>query len=174
VRSSSSSRIHKGGQDAKQHFKWNIIWRAQVENKCSFFSWLLLQSKLPTSDRILRFNGQANPICTLCRTTPEKHLHMVAKCAYTKAVWQLASSMPRHSGSVLKRSNYPCRVAIDTQARRDGQGQPHTSHHLYTMEHLERTLCRRVSQKVAMLEEQLVVCIKNDILAYRQANRSVE
>jgi hypothetical protein len=52
-----------------------------------FFMWLLLQTKLPTADHILKYNGQANPICTLCHTTREKHLHLVIKCSYAKAVW---------------------------------------------------------------------------------------
>jgi hypothetical protein len=32
---------------------WNTIWKSKVENKCRFFTWLLLQNKLPTSDRLL-------------------------------------------------------------------------------------------------------------------------
>jgi hypothetical protein len=72
--------------------QWSRVWQAKVENKCKLFMWLLLQIKLPTADRVLKYNGEANPICTLCRTNAEKHLHMVAKCSYTQAVWQLIAS----------------------------------------------------------------------------------
>jgi mannosylglycoprotein endo-beta-mannosidase len=158
---------------AIQDGQWNIIWRAKVENKCRFFSWLLLQSKLPTSDRILRFNGQANPICTLCRTTPEKHLHMVAKCAYTKAVWQLVAAclniqVPSSGGPTIR----AWWRSILRQGATDRDN--HTQVIIYTLWNIWKERCRRVFQNVGMLEEQLVVCIKNDILAYRQANRLVE
>jgi hypothetical protein len=34
--------------------KWMKIWKAKVPNKCKIFLWLLLQSRLPTADRIVR------------------------------------------------------------------------------------------------------------------------
>jgi hypothetical protein len=52
------------------------------------FTWLALQLKLPSADRIIKQGRQANPICALCRTTDESHMYMFAKCTYTKAVWQ--------------------------------------------------------------------------------------
>jgi hypothetical protein len=67
---------------------WLGIWKAKVENKCRFFIWLLLQARLPMADRIANHGGHANSVCTLCRTNAETHLHMVAQCSYTKAVWQ--------------------------------------------------------------------------------------
>jgi hypothetical protein len=30
--------------------QWSSIWKAKVDNKCKFFMWLLLQTKLPTAD----------------------------------------------------------------------------------------------------------------------------
>jgi hypothetical protein len=47
------------------------------------FTWLALQLKLPSADRIIKQGRQANPICALCRTTDESHIHMFAKCTYT-------------------------------------------------------------------------------------------
>jgi hypothetical protein len=72
---------------------WNTIWKAKVENKCHFFTWLLLQNKLPTSDCLLKHGRQANPVCTLCRTHAETHLHMTAKCSYTTLVWQQIATL---------------------------------------------------------------------------------
>jgi hypothetical protein len=68
--------------------RWKSIWKAKVQNKCRFFTWLAVQLKLPTTDRIIKQGRQVNPICALCRTTDESHIHMFAKCTYTRAVWQ--------------------------------------------------------------------------------------
>lgn len=68
--------------------RWNMIWKAKLESKCRFFAWLLLQLRLPTSDRIIRRGGQAQPICKLCHTREESILHMMAKCSYATELWQ--------------------------------------------------------------------------------------
>ena len=38
--------------------RWRYIWKAKVQNKCRFFIWLLLQLKLPTTDRIIKRGGK--------------------------------------------------------------------------------------------------------------------
>jgi hypothetical protein len=67
--------------------EWSKLWKAKVENKCKFQSWILLQNKLWTTDRINRHGGQINAICQLCRTQPESALHMLAHCSYTRHIW---------------------------------------------------------------------------------------
>jgi hypothetical protein len=67
---------------------WDSIWKAKVETKCKIFTWLLLQRRLPTNDRIIRRGNQAYPTCILCQTADEKTLHMIATCDYSKEVWQ--------------------------------------------------------------------------------------
>jgi mannosylglycoprotein endo-beta-mannosidase len=67
---------------------WETIWKAKVKTKCKIFLWLLLQRRLPTTDRIIQRGNSANPLCTLCQNHQEKTLHMIAKCDYSKAIWQ--------------------------------------------------------------------------------------
>jgi hypothetical protein len=52
---------------------WETIWKAKVETKCKIFLWLLLQRRLPTTDRIIQRGNSSNPLCTLCKTTRRKH-----------------------------------------------------------------------------------------------------
>jgi hypothetical protein len=68
-------------------FEWAEIWNTMVENKCKFFSWLILQNRLWTADRILRCGGQPNTICSLCHTFPESAAHMVVTCSYSRGIW---------------------------------------------------------------------------------------
>jgi hypothetical protein len=69
-------------------FGWADLWKAKTENKCKFLNWLLLQNKVWSADQIIKFGGQTNPICQLCRTQPESVMHMLTECSYAKAVWQ--------------------------------------------------------------------------------------
>jgi hypothetical protein len=72
--------------------EWNKMWRAKLENKCKFFSWLLLQNKLWTADRLIKHGAIANPIYQLCHAYPESVIHMMAQCLYSRLVWTTLSS----------------------------------------------------------------------------------
>jgi hypothetical protein len=61
--SSSAYRAQFHGSYA--HYEWNRVWKAPVEPKCKFFSWLLLQNKLWTADWLARHGNPANTICQL-------------------------------------------------------------------------------------------------------------
>jgi hypothetical protein len=65
--------------------------RNQRWNTCKFFYWFIIQNKIWTADRISRHGGTPNNICTLCHTKPETALHMMAECAYSKAIWSTLS-----------------------------------------------------------------------------------
>lgn len=54
---------------------------------------MILQNKLWTADRIIKNGGQANAICSLCRTTAETATHMMASCSYSLQVWNEFASM---------------------------------------------------------------------------------
>jgi hypothetical protein len=68
-------------------YEWHWLWEAKVEPKCRFSSWLLMQNRLWTADRVLKHGGQANPICQLYHSQPESALHMLAQCSYSKLLW---------------------------------------------------------------------------------------
>jgi hypothetical protein len=153
--------------------QWNIVWRAKVENKCKFFMWLLLQAKLPTADRVIKYNGQANPTCTLCRIHAEKHLHMVAKCSYVKEVWQRVATLSSIQAPPTAARN------IGTWWRstlRQGSADMtnHTQVLIYTIWNIWKERCRRVFQNVAISADQLAATIRQDILTYRHAYTIVE
>jgi hypothetical protein len=65
------------------------IWTTWAPPKCKFFAWLILQDRVWTSDRLARRHWDHNPVCPLCRTTPEMAIHLLAECRYTHRVWSL-------------------------------------------------------------------------------------
>jgi hypothetical protein len=72
--------------------KWMKIWKAKVPSKCKIFLWLLLHSRLPTVDRIVRHGGHAVLTYTLCQIDPESHIHLMASCSYALSCWQLIAN----------------------------------------------------------------------------------
>jgi len=61
--------------------------RARSNKKYIFFLWLLLQWKVPSSDRIIKQGRQSDPICKLCFARPESHLHLLKIVQGKQTYW---------------------------------------------------------------------------------------
>jgi hypothetical protein len=73
------------------------IWKTWAPPKCKFFTWLIFQDRVWTSDRPARRNWDHSPVCPLCRTTPETTLHIMAYCRYSRQIWsQVATWVGLH------------------------------------------------------------------------------
>jgi len=57
-----------------------------------FFSWLLVQEKILTADKLQARNWPCNPMCLLCKIAPESALHICLQCPYAQHVWELVQS----------------------------------------------------------------------------------
>nr|XP_034574493.1 uncharacterized protein LOC117838539 isoform X1 [Setaria viridis] len=67
-------------------FQPTAIWRAQTEGKHRFFTWLLLQNRILTADRLLARNWPCNPVCPLCQVEPETATHLCLQCPFALQV----------------------------------------------------------------------------------------
>jgi hypothetical protein len=68
------------------------IWKAKVEGKHRFFTWLMIQSKLLTADNLLIRGWPCNPCCLLCDQHPETAEHLCLHCSFAQEVWFLVSN----------------------------------------------------------------------------------
>jgi hypothetical protein len=68
--------------------EWDRLWVSKTENMCKFFGGRILQNKIWMLDRITNHGRQTNQICKLCHTHLESAIHMMARCPYSKSVWQ--------------------------------------------------------------------------------------
>ena len=67
--------------------RWlDFIWHSFSVPKFAVTSWLILQKRLLTKDRMLRFDMRTDPTCILCATADETHDHLFADCHYTRIV----------------------------------------------------------------------------------------
>nr|XP_017224794.1 PREDICTED: uncharacterized protein LOC108201018 [Daucus carota subsp. sativus] len=64
----------------------DFIWHEFHIPRYAVNAWLVLQKRLFTKDRMLRFGLYTDPICVLCATHPETHSHLFSHCAYSRIV----------------------------------------------------------------------------------------
>jgi hypothetical protein len=65
----------------------SIIWRADVPPKCKFFTWLAVQGKCLTADVLARRGCPHDPLCPLCRSSPETASHLLMTCPFAQDIW---------------------------------------------------------------------------------------
>ena len=63
------------------------IWKTWALPKAKFFTWLITQNRVWTSDRLARRGWDHSPFCPLCRATMETSLHLISECRYTRRIW---------------------------------------------------------------------------------------
>jgi hypothetical protein len=68
------------------------IWRATTEQKCKFFSCLVMHNRVLTADNLIKKNWPCDHLCSLClcmnETTPQSSL---TQCKYTEVMWSLTA-----------------------------------------------------------------------------------
>jgi hypothetical protein len=63
-------------------FNGELIWKAEAEGKHKFFTWLLLQCKILTKDKLMARNWPCNLIYELCNRHQETAVHLVLNCTF--------------------------------------------------------------------------------------------
>lgn len=69
-------------------FNSQRVWRAHAEPKHKFFTWLLVQEKIWTADRMQQRHWPCDPLCQLCRQHPETATHLCLQCPFAQHVWE--------------------------------------------------------------------------------------
>lgn len=63
-----------------------VVWFSAHVPKCSFVTWLAIQNRLATADRLVSFGLNVPPHCGLCPGS-ESHDHLFFNCPFTNHVW---------------------------------------------------------------------------------------
>lgn len=86
--------IHSLWNHTRIHYplvNWSHIdWFPSRIPKCSLISWLAIQNRLSTEDRLVLFGIKDSSYCSFCSGV-ENHDHLFFRCHYTKQVWDLVS-----------------------------------------------------------------------------------
>jgi hypothetical protein len=69
------------------HINSGFVWRAQAEQKCKVFAWILLQDKLLTANNLVTWGWPHQPNRSLCNGPLETSPHLCLQCPFARAVW---------------------------------------------------------------------------------------
>jgi hypothetical protein len=72
-------------------FQTMPVWKATAETKCNFFSWLALNDRVLTADNMLKRNCHCNTFCSFCLCAQESTEHLLTRCSFTEAAWNLVA-----------------------------------------------------------------------------------
>lgn len=56
---------------------WKLIWDSKLHGRHQLLLWKIVQSSLPTLDRIRKFAPTTDPLCYLCGQDEETTLHLL-------------------------------------------------------------------------------------------------
>lgn len=68
----------------------HIVWFPSHIPKCSLISWMAIQNRLSTGDRLVQFGVIDSSCCSFC-SDEEDHDHLFFNCPFTKQVWDYVS-----------------------------------------------------------------------------------
>lgn len=75
-------RIHNA------EFDWYNGFDFVITPKYSFTAWVAIKNRLPTGDRMLRWNAGSAITCTLFPEPNETRNHLFYKCIYSEEIWK--------------------------------------------------------------------------------------
>ncbi|XP_010525618.1 PREDICTED: uncharacterized protein LOC104803385 [Tarenaya hassleriana] len=71
-----------------QRLEWSsMVWFKQAVPRQAFTHWMIMQERLPTRDRLRRWNLIQDATCKLCGEEEESHRHLFFRCSYSSEVW---------------------------------------------------------------------------------------
>ena len=65
------------------------VWFSRAILGHSFHSWLVIQERIPTRDRLIRLGIQTDDCCILCNPTRESRDHLYFYCMYSYDLWKM-------------------------------------------------------------------------------------
>ncbi|XP_018448258.2 uncharacterized protein LOC108819707 [Raphanus sativus] len=65
----------------------SLIWFKEGIPRCSFVSWMVALSRLPTRDRLIAWGMNVPALCVLCPSGHESHQHLFFQCPFVSRIW---------------------------------------------------------------------------------------
>jgi hypothetical protein len=158
---------------AYSRFNTELIWKADAENKCKVFMWILVQEKILTADNLQKRGWPHHEHCVLCNGPLETCLHLSFHCAFTKAVWNQVFTWEGFDTGLLQCVDEPSYFRtwweetapkIDKEQRRRFNGMV-----VYTCWNLWKERNRRILNNVFETAIQVAARTKDEISQRKRA-----
>ncbi|XP_021835956.2 uncharacterized protein [Spinacia oleracea] len=83
------SRMYKALHTGGIQVQWKrIVCNSKASPKATFITWLALQNRLPTKDRLLSWNINIAGVCEFCQVQDEKLSHLFFERHYSHYIWK--------------------------------------------------------------------------------------
>ena len=69
-----------------------LVWKPWAPPKCKLFSWLVLQNRIWTADRLEQRGWDNCGRCKLCNRVQESAAHLLFQCSFSSRVWTVVKS----------------------------------------------------------------------------------
>ncbi|WVZ49513.1 hypothetical protein U9M48_000862 [Paspalum notatum var. saurae] len=66
---------------------WKRIWKSWVPPNCKLFTWLAINNRCWTSDRLAKRGLPHQPACPFCDQDGESIHHILTACVFSREVW---------------------------------------------------------------------------------------
>ena len=63
------------------------IWKTRIHERLKMVLWRVAANCLPTKDKRLRYDANADTICHLCNSGQESTIHLFIDCPLARALW---------------------------------------------------------------------------------------
>ncbi|KAK3204767.1 hypothetical protein Dsin_018813, partial [Dipteronia sinensis] len=67
--------------------RFKLVWFPQNIPRMSFILWMVVRGRLPSRDRIHKYDPRAVTTCVLCNSHLESHAHLFFECLFSRAIW---------------------------------------------------------------------------------------
>ncbi|XP_071707941.1 uncharacterized protein [Rutidosis leptorrhynchoides] len=95
----SSNLVWKDLRDNVAKVEWyHVVWYPQITPKHAFISWLAVQQRLLTQDRLMKWYPHEVFKCNFCGKHEDSHSHLFFKCEFTSQVWGKTKSLIVYKG----------------------------------------------------------------------------
>lgn len=148
------------------------VWRIKVEPKVQFYTWLLLQNRNWTADRLDRRGWPHSPECPLCDQAPETALHLLLTCPYAQELWVAARSLHLRVAEIALGA-----TSIRSWWRKINTGVPKDARHkqvrfaVYIAWNIWKERNRRVFQATNAQVPTILQLVKDEIGLLQEAAR---
>lgn len=70
----------------------SLVWNSYGIPRQNFLTWLVIQNRCPTKDRLLSWGLQVDPLCPLCNVGQESHNHLFFDCSFSFQIWSVMAA----------------------------------------------------------------------------------
>lgn len=79
--------------EERMDVQWHrAIWNSRGIPRHNLHSWLVVQDRLPTRDRLIRWGLQVDQTCLLCNVVSESRDHLFFDCNFSFQLWSLSAA----------------------------------------------------------------------------------